>query len=241
MIRVLRGAALLGLLGLLVNVGLADEAKKDEPKKDQPAKKDEPKKDEPKKEDPYKVVNTIPVAKIVSLAETTHGFKLSVPVQVQNEGAARALADAQRRLQDAIRRNDRNAAVNAQRDIAKHQAELVKTEWKNLPEEVEGIEDMKVRVANPPPKFDEKGNIAQYTPKELDELKGPDKKAPGFPGEYSDLKPGQYVSVTLVVKKNLPDLAKLKAEGKEITPEIKAEFKPKASLVVVLQEPQPGK
>src|SRR5262245_42186136 len=153
MIRVLRGAALLGLMGLLVNVGLADEAKKDEPKKDQPAKKDEP-----KKEDPYKVVNTIPAAKIVSLAETTPGFKLSVPVRVQNEGAARALADAQRRLQDAIRRNDRNAAVNAQQDIAKHQAELFKTEWKNLPEEVEGIEDMKVRVANPPPKFDEKGN-----------------------------------------------------------------------------------
>jgi hypothetical protein len=234
--RVLRGAALFGLLGLFVNAGLADEAKKADPPKDQPAKKDEP-----KKEDPYKVVSTVQVAKIVRLSESTHGLKLSVPTQVPNQGAAQALADAQRRLQDAIRRNDRNAAINAQRDIAKHQAELVKTEWKEQPEEIDAIEEVKVRVANPPPKFDEKGNIAQYTPKELDELKGPDKKAPGYPGDWSDLKPGQYVQITLVLKKNLPDVAKLKAEGKEITPEIKAEFKPKASLIVVLQEPQPGK
>jgi hypothetical protein len=225
--RVLTGAVLLGLLGLFINTGLVAQEKKDEPKKE-----------EPKKEDPYKVVATLQ-GKIVNIEESKHGIKLSVPKQVPNQAAYQALADAQRRLQDAIRRNDRNAAINAQRDIAKHQSELMKIEWHD--EEIETIDEVKVRVANPPPKFDEKGNIVKYTQKELDELKGPDKKAPGFPGEFSDLRANQVVVVTMVLKKDLPDIKKLKAEGKEITPEIQDQFKPKASLIVVAADPPPGK
>lgn len=57
-------------------------------------------------------------------------------------------------------------------------------------------DDAKFRRMNPPDKFDDKGNPAQYTQKELKELKGPD-KLNGYQAELGDVKPGQYVLATL--------------------------------------------
>ncbi len=57
-------------------------------------------------------------------------------------------------------------------------------------------DDMKVRLAQPPPAFDDKGHIKKYTAKELKELKGPD-NLPGYTGTLDDVKTGQLVVVHL--------------------------------------------
>ncbi|MGH7170098.1 MAG: hypothetical protein ACRELG_07470 [Gemmataceae bacterium] len=59
-------------------------------------------------------------------------------------------------------------------------------------------EDVKVRATQPGSTFDDKGNVKQYTPEELKELKGPDPKLPGFRAELTDLQAGQEVLVQVV-------------------------------------------
>jgi hypothetical protein len=60
-------------------------------------------------------------------------------------------------------------------------------------------DDMKVRLAQPPQAFDDKGNVKKYTAKELKELKGSD-NLPGYTGTLEDVKSNQLVLVTLARK-----------------------------------------
>lgn len=106
--------------------------------------------------------------------------------------------------------------------------QLKVTKKKNVDVEWQSIDDVKVRKPNPPPQFDSKGRVKKrYTRKELRELKG-DPKLPGFPAEFSDLKPGQYVQVTLVRKKGRPRRVKGVPDP---------EYSPHMSLIVILSEP----
>ena len=59
---------------------------------------------------------------------------------------------------------------------------------------------MKVRLAQPPEAFDDKGNIKKYTAKELKELKGPD-NLPGYTGTLDDVKTNQLVLVSLAASR----------------------------------------
>jgi hypothetical protein len=77
---------------------------------------------------------------------------------------------------------------------------------------------MLVRVQQPPPAFDEKGNFKTYTQKELDELRGPDKRLPGFTGQLGALRQGQMVKVYLAPRTAAPatkDKAKEKDKSKD--------------------------
>jgi hypothetical protein len=117
---------------------------------------------------------------------------------------------------------------------AKKSLRIELTVGKNKPQvEWQAIEDVKVRMLNPPPKFDDKGRIRRYTAKELKELKGEDKKTPGYPAEFSDLKQGQYVQVTLVKKKGTPI-----RRGKDAGADANGENNPQMSLIVIVAEPQ---
>jgi hypothetical protein len=60
-------------------------------------------------------------------------------------------------------------------------------------------DDMKVRLLQPPPAYDDKGNLKKYTATELKELKGPD-NLPGYTGTLDDVKANQLVLVTLARK-----------------------------------------
>jgi hypothetical protein len=64
------------------------------------------------------------------------------------------------------------------------------------------VDEVKVRTKNPPVAYDDKGNKKKYTQKELQELRGSDKKLPGYTAGFEDLKTNQYVQVTLVRKKS---------------------------------------
>jgi hypothetical protein len=103
--------------------------------------------------------------------------------------------------------------------------------WQNV--EMPLVDDVKVRLRNPPANFDDKGKPKKYTQKELAELKGPDKKLPGYTGALEDLKSGQIVTVYLVKKAGpLPK----GVTAKEIPPE----YKPQVSMIVIERE-APGK
>ncbi|MGH7170150.1 MAG: hypothetical protein ACRELF_01360 [Gemmataceae bacterium] len=92
------------------------------------------------------------------------------------------------------------------------------------------IDDVKVRMVQPPPAFDDKGNPKRYTRKELRELKG-DPKLPGYPAEFSDLKPGQYVQVTLVRKRGV------RRRPKDAAVDPTDEYYPHMSLIVIAAAP----
>lgn len=62
-------------------------------------------------------------------------------------------------------------------------------------------EDCIVRLPEPPMAFDSQGNIKKYTAAELNELKGPNKTLPGYTGDVADLRPGMFVQVQAVRKK----------------------------------------
>jgi hypothetical protein len=100
----------------------------------------------------------------------------------------------------------------------------VKSVDKNI--EVEVAEETKVRSAQPPQAFDDKGRIKRYTAKELRELKGND-KLPGFPAELADVQVGQ----TVLVKVARPKTPK--------GPDAEPEAKPKGPADRVLMAADP--
>lgn len=65
-------------------------------------------------------------------------------------------------------------------------------------------EAVKIRLKDLPIAFDDKGRPRQYTAEELREKKGPDPRLPGYAGDFSELKPGQLVRVSLGKKTDTP-------------------------------------
>ena len=56
---------------------------------------------------------------------------------------------------------------------------------------IQASEDVVVRMARPKDDFDEKGKPKKYTKKELAELRGTDKKLPGYKAEFGDISTDQ--------------------------------------------------
>lgn len=73
---------------------------------------------------------------------------------------------------------------------------------KEIPYEIG--EDMAVRIESPPMAFDDKGRVKKYTPEELAELKGPDKKAWGYTADADALKPQMVLKLFLGKRKSTP-------------------------------------
>lgn len=72
---------------------------------------------------------------------------------------------------------------------------------KNYDVEVSVADDIKVRLKNPPARFDQKGQLLKYSAEELKELKGDlpeEKNLPGYKSDFADLKIGDIVAVSLV-------------------------------------------
>lgn len=154
------------------------------------------------------------VGKIVQFKETNKELKLQVDVgmAVPNAYHVKEVARIQTaalndtRIKDPIKRQLRlqERAV----ELAYHQARTVDIKRKTEIIDLLGSENMKVRVSGPPKKYDDKGSLIKLTKKDLDDLKGPDKKMPGYMGELSHVQKGQIVQVTLAKKKTAPGEAK---------------------------------
>ena len=101
--------------------------------------------------------------------------------------------------------------------------------------DLEPASDMKVRILNPPPAFDEKGNAKRYTTKELKEMKGPNASLVGYTADMSSLQSGQVVAVFLARPAVKPQPAGAKKD--KDTPE---DNKPVIQMIVILSEPPSG-
>src|SRR5438105_4531354 len=79
--------------------------------------------------------------------------------------------------------------------------------------------------------------------KDLDALRGPDKKLPGFMAEFSDVQQDQLIQVSLVRKKDAPKVVVKPKKGKDKDADLDplADNLPQVSMIVILREPPPGK
>jgi len=231
--RLLTGIAAL-LLGLVVLPALA--ADKDD-KKDPDAKKDPPANTE----------KTIKLGQIVGTIKEVNETKKSIRLQVgydvpkQNIGEIQALANCQAQMAQAMYRRppDYNQIASLQQQIALHSLKVTTVEHKTQDIELTATDDMVVRLAEPPPAFDDKGNVKKRTAKELKELKGDPKDAtynlPGYPGAFSDMRQEQIVKVNLVKKKDAPKPAGPKPKDADV--DLLGENLPQASMIEILGEP----
>lgn len=120
-----------------------------------------------------------------------------------------------------------------------------------VPAKMEDIElllkdDVKIRQANPPEAFDDKGRPKKYSIKELKELKGDDLKTPGYPADFSDLINQSIVNVTLMQKPQKSarggNSGLVGVAGKKEDPELAREMRPKiASIVIMGRMPENNK
>jgi hypothetical protein len=94
-----------------------------------------------------------------------------------------------------------NAVAQFERSLAQAEANLFQVVNATQKVDFQAEENVKVRVMELPEQFDDKGNIRKYTREELAELKGKDKRLPGYESSIDSLRVGQVVSVRLGVHK----------------------------------------
>lgn len=103
--------------------------------------------------------------------------------------------------------------------------------------EFQASEKVKVRTMLLPGEFDDKGERKKYSKKELDELKGKDKKLPGYESALERLEVGQkvqVVTVSVAVKKGATK------EEKERDEEMVDDKAKQAKLIVTLEAAPPS-
>ena len=226
----LGGIVLFSILGLVVQAGFAADEKKDD-KKPEPDKKDTPEK--------LIKQGQLP-GKILSIDETKKSikFQLSYSLPKLNENEYRAYVQAQVDYARALAKKDLNGVRNAMNSMAQHQRNLYTYEQKTKDLDLQTIDDVVVRLANPPPAFDDKGHPKKYTKKELDELKGPNKKLPGYEAEFSSLRGGQTAVLYLVKKKDDKKEPMPKPKTKEELEEAMLANLPQVSMILIVVEPK---
>jgi hypothetical protein len=114
------------------------------------------------------------------------------------------------------KQNAANAIQRTQLAIAQAEPNLIR--YKDVDVRLRGAENMQVRWANPPPDYDDKGNLKKYTKDELKALRGTE-GLPGYKGDKESLQKGQYVRVYLKASAAANKYAtKTKTKGKKKGP-----------------------
>lgn len=217
--------ALLLVAGLGVQAWAADEQKKDGSKSSTPSKQ----------EYALLVQAGEAVGKLVNVDPAGKTFTLEIGYQMlepkEGDALQGALAQQQQILQqqqqallvrDPIQRQRRLAQIVQRQATNGNSAFRTVTEHKDF--DLQGTDDIKVRLAEPAAKFDDKGFPVKYSPKELQELQG---KLPGYSGTLDNLKNGQ--SIKVIFSKKQPKPAK-DADKNAID-------KPTVAMIMVLADP----
>jgi len=204
-------------------------------------KKPDPTKTPKDKQDAYDKMVTAGelTGKLVHWGENSQGY-LSVEVRlkygVPNLGEIQALNNCKIELAKAAQITNaydrQRRLTELQVDMAKHQANLVTYKEEAKTVDLQVGPDMKVRMAEPPVGFDEKGTVKKYTAKELKELKGPDPKLPGYTATAVNLAQDQIVTVYLAKKK---DTAKPTPKDKD---DKVGENRPQVTMILIREEPK---
>jgi hypothetical protein len=215
-----------------------DDAKADDAKD----KKTDDKKPADKKDDAHKdwVASGKMNGELVSVDESkkTLKVKLTAEIKTLNQGEAQALAQAEADYARALAQRNAQGAAQAMQNIANHQRNLYKYEKKTQEVEVPTLDDVKVRIPQPPVAFDDDGKIKKPTAEELKKLKG-DSSLPGYQGDFSSLRSGQMVTITLMRKKDAKPPAPAgpnPAGGKPPELDLTGDYVPHASMIMVLHD-----
>jgi len=86
-------------------------------------------------------------------------------------------------------------AARHQQNIATWTAKLYRTKEVHNDYKYRPAENVIVRLLNPEPEYDDKGNLVEFTKKDLERLKKPNPEFPGYHGELSALRVNQSVAV----------------------------------------------
>ncbi len=198
-----RGFCLTLLFVAITLPALADDKKDDKPaaKDDKPAAKDNAEK-------------WIPLGQVAGvLTHMSSGDSGEYTIKVKSqviEANPQGQADYARHQEDLLKRQVKIMQTTNPVDRQKQMIELIKEAQKapgelfkvrEVSQDVKVVpaDDMKIRLANPPPAFDDKGFPKQYTTAELKELRGTE-NLPGYTGALDDIKPNQIVLVVLARK-----------------------------------------
>jgi len=188
---------------------------------------DEPKKkegDEPKKKTKTNYNATgFGKGKITQLDTKTLDFTLHVSGKVQelDQGAynhlvtlTNQLAQHQREFAQAKTQGGKQQALQriqqSQNQIAQQQQKLYKTKDVKQDYKFRPAENCIYRVLTPEPEYDDKGNIIQFTKKDLEKLKGKHPDLPGYHAEADALR--NNLTVTVYVSKTPPAQKKKKVD-----------------------------
>jgi hypothetical protein len=175
------------------------------------------------------------LAKVKSVEGSTKNFTVEVTyVEIDRDKVqAHAQYDAKRRLEisliASIQEKQRQLVAHAI-EMRKRQADIYKKATKDL--KLEAGEKTKFRTLVLPVDYDEKGKIKKYSKKELRDLKGPNKRLPGYTAEFENLKKDQMVRIYPAKQKYRP--------RKKDKDEDLSEHRFKVVMVVIEHEP-PGK
>jgi hypothetical protein len=177
--------------------------------------------------------------KIVSVIESKKALRLQISLQYSqiNPGAVQSMQQANLQLMQARLNHDLNGMLAAQSSLMQNQANMYTLKTITQDVELQTIDDVVVRLANPPPQFDDRGKVRKPTAKELRELRG-DPKLPGYRGAFSDLAVEQVVTVTLVKKKG--DVPRPRPRGKDADSVPNLENLPQVSMIYVIADPGAG-
>ena len=225
----IRWIAALAFLALIVTGSLVEAQKKPDTDKD---------KDVDKNTDKMIKAGTVS-GKVMAVYEDKKKIRLQVAVPVLDPNGLQRVVNA--RLEMA-RARDPNAMRAAQYSLVQAQASLYKNENKDV--EIQASDEVVVRMARPKEDFDEKGKPKKYTKKEKEEMRGTDKKLPGYKADFGDITTDQIIQVFLVRKKGAPAVPKKrKGKGKDDSAEadLLGDYSPVASLILIVREPPRGK
>jgi hypothetical protein len=162
------------------------------------------------------------IGKVSKLESTGKGFTLIYEYEYldpNQKGINTAAKNLNRQQQQILRqynqimktKNPTQRAMKLQQLMLRIQSmpiqdvsKLFKTKKGRKDFDLVAIEDVKVRVKKLPVRYDEKGNVQEYTAKEKKELKGKDPNLPGYTAEWDNVSNGQTVKVYLKAKKKKP-------------------------------------
>jgi hypothetical protein len=220
------GCPLLALV-LVSPVALAQATKKDD-------------KDKPQTKDKIATSGKL-VGELLEVENSTKNFKVKVTYYVLDPNKLQELInhDTKRRIEISRVANlrDRINQLNAHTlDIEKRKQGIYKKETKDI--EFEGDDEVKVRTMVLPVEYDDKGKPKKYTEKEKRELKGPNKKLPGYTADWDNLAKGQTVEVHLPKPKKQKPKPPAKKKDKDDEDAELFKEKPKAVMVVIVAEPK---
>jgi hypothetical protein len=251
------------LLSALVLPPLAADDKDAKKKDDAPKQKDAVKKDEdaPKKKTADKgkepkekkekitwgaeLVGRIDVAgtsqRDFTLHVTTKIMEPDYGAQQQYAQQRMQLAQQQARMATARTLQERNNAglqyYQISLQMAQTQQRLYRPKDHNYDVKLRFAENAKIRLSQPPPDYDDKGNPKKYTARELEKMRGKE-GLPGYTAEMEALKSGQTVKVYL---KRYP-VASAAARGKGSKKKDEDDddldmSQPEAVMILVLRDP----